>query len=181
MCDMVTFLQGFPSSKEPTCQYRRQKRPKFDPWVRKIPWRREWLLTAVFLPGESYGQKSRSQRDGHDWATNTHMVRKVFPFKFFKQTILFILMISSNETQNVQKGEWGKISFFSHLSLNHPADLPGGNHYYLHMCPRCQPPKSRCKNSGERPDHTLGVSGTMTRHMERWNQLSTFTMHKCHF
>ena len=27
-------------------------------WVRKIPWRREWLLTPVFLPGKSYGQRS---------------------------------------------------------------------------------------------------------------------------
>ena len=29
-----------------------------DPWVRKIPWRREWQPTAVFLPGESHGQRS---------------------------------------------------------------------------------------------------------------------------
>ena len=29
-----------------------------DPWVRKIPWRREWLPTPVFLPGESHGQRS---------------------------------------------------------------------------------------------------------------------------
>ena len=28
------------------------------PWVRKIPWRREWLPISVFLPGESHGQKS---------------------------------------------------------------------------------------------------------------------------
>ena len=27
-------------------------------WVGKIPWRREWLPTAVFLPGESHGQRS---------------------------------------------------------------------------------------------------------------------------
>ena len=33
-------------------------RPKFDPWVRKIPWRREWLPTPVFLPGDSVGQES---------------------------------------------------------------------------------------------------------------------------
>ena len=25
------------------------------PWVRKIPWRREWQPTPVFLPGEFYG------------------------------------------------------------------------------------------------------------------------------
>ena len=29
-----------------------------DPWVRKIPWRREWQPTPVFLPGEFHGQKS---------------------------------------------------------------------------------------------------------------------------
>ena len=28
------------------------------PWVRKIFWRREWLLTLVFLPGEPHGQRS---------------------------------------------------------------------------------------------------------------------------
>ena len=33
---------------------------RFDLWVRKIPWRREWQPTPVFLPGESQGQKSRS-------------------------------------------------------------------------------------------------------------------------
>ena len=32
-------------------------RPRFNPWVRKIPCRREWLCTPVFLPGESHGQK----------------------------------------------------------------------------------------------------------------------------
>jgi len=30
----------------------------FDPWVRKIPWRREWLPTPVFLPKESHSQRS---------------------------------------------------------------------------------------------------------------------------
>ena len=30
----------------------------FDPCIRKIPWRREWQPTAVFLSGESQGQRS---------------------------------------------------------------------------------------------------------------------------
>ena len=29
-----------------------------DPWVGKIPWRRAWQPTLVFLPGESHGQRS---------------------------------------------------------------------------------------------------------------------------
>ena len=33
-------------------------RPGFDPWVRKIPWRRKWQPTPVFLPGESHGGRS---------------------------------------------------------------------------------------------------------------------------
>ena len=32
-------------------------RPGFNPYVRKSPWRREWLPTPVFLPGESHGQR----------------------------------------------------------------------------------------------------------------------------
>ena len=36
----------------------RHRRRGFDSWVRKIPWRRAWQPTPVFLPGESQGQKS---------------------------------------------------------------------------------------------------------------------------
>ena len=34
------------------------ERPGFDPGVEKIPWRRKWLPTPVFLPEESHGQRS---------------------------------------------------------------------------------------------------------------------------
>ena len=43
-----------------------------DPWVRKIPWRKEWQPTPVFLSGNSHGLRSlvlqsmRSQRVRHD-------------------------------------------------------------------------------------------------------------------
>ena len=35
-----------------------QERPRFDAWVGKIPWRREWQPTPVLLPGEFHGQRS---------------------------------------------------------------------------------------------------------------------------
>ena len=44
--------------KEHACQCRKRKRCGFDPWVRKIPWRRKCQLTPVFLPGEPHGQRS---------------------------------------------------------------------------------------------------------------------------
>ena len=31
---------------------------RFDPWIRKIPWRRAWQSPPVYLPGESHGQRS---------------------------------------------------------------------------------------------------------------------------
>ena len=50
---------------------------EFSPWVGKIPWRRKWQPTPVFLPGEFHGLRSlarlqsmESQRDT-DWVTNT--------------------------------------------------------------------------------------------------------------
>ena len=43
------------SGKESACQCRRLR---FHPWVGMIPWRRERQPTAVFLPGESHGQRS---------------------------------------------------------------------------------------------------------------------------
>ena len=53
--------QGSPSGsagKEPACQCRRCKRHGLNPWVRKIPWRKKWQPTPVFLPGKFHGQRS---------------------------------------------------------------------------------------------------------------------------
>ena len=41
--------------KESTCNARDMGS---DPWVRKIPWRKEWQPTSVSLPGGSHGQRS---------------------------------------------------------------------------------------------------------------------------
>ena len=56
------------SGKESVCQCRRCRRYRLDPWVGKIPWRKEWLPTPVFLPEEFHGQRSLegwSQRVRH--------------------------------------------------------------------------------------------------------------------
>ena len=45
------------SAEEPACHCIRHKREGFDPWVRKIPWRRKWQPTPVFLPGKFHGQR----------------------------------------------------------------------------------------------------------------------------
>ena len=39
------------------------KRHGFDPWVRKMPWRRAGQPIPIFLPGESHGQRSLAGYD----------------------------------------------------------------------------------------------------------------------
>ena len=88
-------LMGFPggtSGKVPTCQCRKHRRLGFHPWVRKIPWRRAWQPTPVFLPEESPwtevpgGLRSiGSQRVGHDWSNLTCQGINFFTLEGIKQ------------------------------------------------------------------------------------------------
>ena len=68
--------------KESACQCRRHR---FSFWVSKIPWRRKWQPSPVFLPGKSHGQRSLvdcsawgHKRVGHDLAAKQpqQMLRK---------------------------------------------------------------------------------------------------------
>ena len=61
--------------KEPSCQCRRHKRCRFDPWVRKSPWRRAWQPTPVFLPTESHGQRGLTgySPQGHEESDKTEV------------------------------------------------------------------------------------------------------------
>ena len=65
--------------KNATCVWR-HKRHRFDPWVKKIPWRRAWHPTSVFLPRKVHGQRnlvgysSWDCRFGHDYSVLAHRV-----------------------------------------------------------------------------------------------------------
>ena len=64
-------------------------RPGSNPWVGKIPWRRQWQPTSVFLPGQFHGQRSLvgySPRGSKE----SDMTEKVTPFP---SLLLFIFPI----------------------------------------------------------------------------------------
>ena len=68
---------GGASGKESAFEFRRCKRRGFDPWVGKIPWRRKWQPTPVFLPRNFLGQRSLASYSlqGHkesDMTEHTH-------------------------------------------------------------------------------------------------------------
>ena len=59
---------GFPGGsvgRESTCN---TGETGFNSWVKKIPWRRKWQPTRVFLPGTSHGQRA--------WRVTVHEVAK---------------------------------------------------------------------------------------------------------
>ena len=110
------------SSKESACQCRRHG---FDPWVRKIPWRRKWQLTPVFPPGKSHGQKSlvgcSPGTVGHDLATehrHTYSVASsasslVFLGKHLKRSLASLRMWSRGLACGagaLQTGAWSEVT-----------------------------------------------------------------------
>ena len=78
-------LSWWLSGKEST-----SRRCRFDPWVKKIPWRRKWQPTPVFLPGKSQRQRSLvgcspwgCRRVRFDLATRQQQICIVIYFVFF--------------------------------------------------------------------------------------------------
>ena len=60
----ISQLLRWLSCKESVCQCRRHR---FDPWVRKIPWRRKGHSTPVFLPGKSRSYRQRTLAGCNPW------------------------------------------------------------------------------------------------------------------
>ena len=74
-CHAVTIVM-LPSWLSGTEFAFQSRRLVFNLWVRKIPWRRKWQPSLVFLPEKSHGelQSIGSQRVGHDSVTKQHFL-----------------------------------------------------------------------------------------------------------
>ena len=71
------------------------RRHGFGPWVGKIPWRKEWLPTPVFLPGISHGQRSLA---GYSlWGRTELDMTNTFTFHF-TELLNSVLVIIKNVT-----------------------------------------------------------------------------------
>ena len=55
---MVQGIRIFPGGSDSKSVCLQCRRPGFNPWVGKIPWRRKWHPTPVFLPGKFHGRRS---------------------------------------------------------------------------------------------------------------------------
>ena len=98
--------------KEPNCQSRRRKRCGLDPWVGKIPWKRAWQPTPIFLPGESHGQRilvdqKESDRTGKTWHACAGGILKSFFLFLLFLTLFYLLVYLSNKLPRAEKN-WAK-------------------------------------------------------------------------
>ena len=91
-------MLGFPGGsgvKNPPASAGDLKRCGFNPWVWKVPWRRAWQLTPVFLPRESLGQRSLEgySPQGHKELDMTEAIQYTCRRIFLKDILLLIISL----------------------------------------------------------------------------------------
>ena len=72
----------------------------FDPWVGKVPWRRKWQPTPVFMPGKSHGPRSlvgyspwdHKESDMTERLHFIHSSRPLFPFEIPSSFWMFLVV-----------------------------------------------------------------------------------------
>ena len=122
------------NGEEPACHGRR---PVFNPWVGKIPWRRKWQPTPVFLPGKSHEQRSLvgyspwSHRVRHDWVHTSFSAMS----QKFQQILLVNTFISTSGIilPSTQKGD------------NLPSDWPLCERHWVLQIPLPSVSRTSCK------------------------------------
>ena len=152
---MLRQHHGLPSSSDGKSIHLQCRLGHINPWVGKIPWRRKWQLTPVFLPGkipwteEPGGLQSKgSQRIGQDWVS-THKPKHTKMIKYFflsKAQIIHMGMTQCNRGTayrgrigNTRRRELGLIFPASSLSRWQPAqEMQAGTFLvvqWVRLCP----------------------------------------------
>ena len=103
----------------------------FDPWVRKMPWRREWQLTPVFIPGKSQGKRSLVgyspgvTRVGHNWANEYACIANHFTFISQKNAAYIMLVYMCRNfyinLKIITFINFNRINMWNYVNLNEDA------------------------------------------------------------
>ena len=110
---------GFPGGvcgQNSTCQCRRRKRCGFSPWIGKIPWRRKWQRTPVFLPEKFHGQRSlavyspwgHQESDTTEWLSTYNMELKRSGIHYLNKNMLRKIEESNHSNVGCTCARWEK-------------------------------------------------------------------------
>ena len=174
----ITFwLPWWLSGKEPTCQCRRLKRHRFNPWVGKIPWSRKWQHAPVFLLGKFHVQRSLvgcSPQGPTDWATEHALT--VPKYKVRQQRHL---CTPSCPAWHLQKSQHTSQGAYSHLAAE-TSSLSRKRSFWASseapgICHWSVSPKVSCLLHGWEADSQgdgqkmLPVTCRVTQKMSKWS------------
>ena len=128
-------FSGGSVGKESACS----ARDVFDPWIRKIPWRRKWHSTLIFLPGESHGQRNlagyspwgcKELDTTEQLNTHTHFFDIFSQVALIAQTVKNLPAVQETQVQSLGQGdplEKGMATHSSILAWGIPwTEEPGG-------------------------------------------------------
>ena len=87
------------------------RRHGFNPWVRKIPWRRKWQPTPVFLPGKSHRQRSlegygRKESDTTEATLRVHTHTHTFKYMSIFLRKSWVLTTGTPLAHSPAQAEW---------------------------------------------------------------------------
>ena len=130
------------------------RRPKFSPWVRKIPWRSVWQPTPEFLPGEPYEQRSLvaysplgcKESDTTEQLTHTHTHTHIHTSLSEQYLACLVAGACTHHSGCVSWAE-----------LPHPG-------LYTHSALLAEAPKSVLIAAKCRPYHTMTFQATTSSH-----------------
>ena len=103
--------------------------PGFNFWIRKIPWRKNWQPTPVFLPGEFHGQRSLAgyspwdckESDTTEWLTHTHIhTLHIYMgvFLFYRKSGFPFFFFFLNRDWRAEEGIFNKCIYFKSSCYN---------------------------------------------------------------
>ena len=119
-------LPWWPSGKEAACEC---KRCGLDPWVGRIPWRRKWQPTPVFLLGKSHAQRSLADYSPWSWQElDTNEVTGTY------SEVLWPTWVNSpwlHRESKLQKNEWHAAISVKILNIKYNAVFLG---IYIYVC-----------------------------------------------
>ena len=109
------------SGKKSACQCKRSRRCGFNPWVRKITWRRKWQPNPLFLPGKSHGQRSLAGYSPWD-LKESEMTQQISPHanlapRSLKVTVDLCLFCSLPKLQSPRHSQQKILGYDTHFSL----------------------------------------------------------------
>ena len=112
---LVQYLQQF-SKKAGLPWWLRQERiclqrgkPGFNPWVRKIPWRRKWLPIPVFLPGEFHGQRGLVGYSPWGCKDSNRIEWLTLSFSLYKKAVIQRKKLRLREVEKLPQGHTSKV------------------------------------------------------------------------